>query len=106
MSIVRTWIVAILTAEALLLTAIVIWPPFRHPRYIKDAYRSRSIPPADRDLATIQTAWDRKYREDRRFIIVSLCLMGTLAVPLSVSIVKVGGFSAALWRTPDQSPPT
>ncbi len=104
MTILRTRIVLLLTAEALLLTAIALWPVFRHPPYFRDAYRARSIPPTERDRTVVQTAWDRKHREDRRFIIVSLCLMGILAVPLAMSIAKAGSLSAALWHTPDQSP--
>jgi hypothetical protein len=106
MTTLRTGIVVLLAAQPLLLSSIVLWPIIRHPPYIRDAYRARSIPPTEIEIAVVQAAWDRKRREDRHFIIGGLCLMAILAVPLAACIAKAGGLSAALWRTPDQPPPS
>lgn len=102
MKTIRLGIVALVLVEALIFAAVIVWPPMRHPSYLRDAYRMRSIPPTDRDVATVQAAWDRKRKEDRKFIAVGLCLMGILAVPLIVATVKAGGLYSALWHIHDQ----
>ena len=104
MTTLRIGIAVLLAAQPLVLSAIVLWPAIRHPPYIRDAYRARSIPPTEADAAMVRAAWDRKHREDRHFVIGGLCLMAILAVPLATSIAKAGGLSAALWHTPDHPP--
>lgn len=95
----------LLVAEVLILAGAILWPVFRHPEYLRDAHLQRSGHPTDHNDSIVQAAWDRKRREDRAFIIVSLCLMGVLAVPLTVAFNKAGSVYSALWRVHQQPPP-
>ena len=99
----RAGVIALLACEFLLLTAIVLWPPFSDPKYLADAYRARGNPPSDEDQAVVKAAWARKHKADRRFIVVGLSLMAVIAVPLWISIAKAGSLSAALWDRTDQA---
>jgi len=97
MTTLRIGIVILLAAQPMLLSAIVLWPAFRHPPYIRTAYRARSSPPIESDKAVVQAAWDRKHREDRHFIVVGLSLLAAFAVPLAASIATAGGTLVG-WR--------
>lgn len=56
MAALRPGMVLLIAAQPLVLAVAILWPPTRHPGYLREAYRARQLPPAEQDLALVRAA--------------------------------------------------